>query len=226
MATILQLPPEQGGLRFGPFQGIVQIGSDPRRCQITLDAGHGIYPLHATLAEAAGGIYHFAPVEMGAKVFVVQAGSPQMWPVQGAVQVKSGDSIIVGTPAGPRFTILGGPPGAFASGPVASAGTGAAAGAGMMGALGALFAPRPQVHRRDQTFGQGIADEFARRGQAKLLTQSPFRELYMLQRRFATGSLFNPVYIVGMLFTVFGMLTAGSLSCSGLAYSLWRQLTH
>lgn len=227
MPTYLQLPPEQGGLRFGPFEGIIQIGSDPRRCQITLDASQGVYPMHATLAAAAGGIYHFAPVEMGAKVFVVQQGSPQMWPVQGAVQVKSGDSIIVGTPAGPRFQILGGAPGIVATGPQAGAAVaGAAAGGGMLAALGGMFGPPQHVRRGQQSFGQGIADEFARRGRSRLMTQSPFREIYMLNRRLQTGNLFNPVTVVSVLFTVGGVITAGTVSCTGLVYSVWRQLTH
>lgn len=225
MATFLQLPPEQGGLRFGPFNGIVQIGSDPRRCQITLDAGQGIYPMHATLVEAGGGLYHFAPVEMGAKAFVVQQGSPQVWPVQAAVQVKSGDSIIVGTPAGPRFQVIGGPPGMASQGPgPAMAGVGAG---GMLGALGSMMSgPQRHPSRQQTSFGQGIADEFARRGRARMMTQSPFREIAMLQTRLRSGNLFNPVTIVGVLFTIAGMLSAGAFSCSGLAYSLWRQLTH
>ncbi|MCB9674116.1 MAG: hypothetical protein H6737_03315 [Alphaproteobacteria bacterium] len=221
-ATYLQLPPEQGALRFGPFAGIVHLGSDSRRCQIVLDASQGVYPVHATLAEAPGGLYHFAPTEMGAKCFVVQQGSPQMWPVNSAVQVKSGDSIIVGTPGGPRFQIVGGgPPGVGVSGPVATAGA-AAAGGGIMGAIGGMM--QPTVHsRRNQNLSQGIADEFARRGRARLMTQSPFRELYTFWHRWRTGALFNPVYIVGTLFTVFGMISAGTVSCSGLLYSLWKQ---
>lgn len=227
MATFLQLPPEQGGLRFGPFTGIVQLGSDPRRCQITLDASHGIYPLHATLADAGHGVYHFAPVEHGAKAFVVQAGSPQVWPVQGAVQVKSGDSIIVGTPAGPRFQVIGGPPGVAIqqTGGGVSAGA-AAAGGGLLGALGGMMQGNRHVSRRDQSFGQGIADEFARRGRSRLMTQGPFRDLARMQTRMRSGNLLNPVTIVGMLFTVGSMIAAGTFSCSGLAYSLWRQLTY
>ncbi|MEZ4323331.1 MAG: hypothetical protein R3F61_38055 [Myxococcota bacterium] len=225
-ATFLQLPPEQGALRFGPFDGVVHLGSDNRRCQIVLDPSQGVYPVHATLAAAPGGLYHFAPTEMGAKCFVVQQGSPQMWPVNSAVQVKSGDSIIVGTPGGPRFQILGGAPPGIASGPVASAGMmaggAAVAGGGMMSALGGMFQPA-QTSRRNQSLGQGIADEFARRGRSRLLTQSPFREMYQFWHRWQTGSLLNPVYIVGSLFTVFGMISAGTVSCSGLLYSLWRQ---
>jgi len=225
-ATYLQLPPEQGGLRFGPFTGIVQIGSDSRRCQIVLDANMGVYPLHATLAEAPGGMYHFAPTELAAKCFVVQQGSPQMWPVNGAVQVSSGDSVIVGTPGGPRFLIQGGGPPGIAAGPAAPGmgATASGAGAGMMSALGGLF-QAPSRGRRNQNLSQGIADEFARRGRSRLMTKSPFREIYSFWHRYKSGSLFNPVYIVGSLFTVFGMITAGTVSCSGLLFSLWQQFS-
>ena len=47
--TFLQLPPELGGLRFGPFDQWIQIGSDPKRNQIVLDPAHGVFPSHCAI---------------------------------------------------------------------------------------------------------------------------------------------------------------------------------
>lgn len=224
--TYLQLAPEQGGIRFGPFQGMVNIGTDPRRCQIRLDAVHGIYPLHATLVFAAGGTYHFAPAELEAKCFVVQQGSPQVWPVQGAVELSTGDTVVLGTPGGPRFLIMGEPAGTAPGGQGPAGGIEAGgAGQGWMATLGGMFGAQ-HTSRRNQNMSQGISQEIGRRFRSRLLTQSPFREMYQISTRMRTGTLFNPVYIGGAIFTVIGMLGAGTVSCSGLGYSLWRQMMH
>ncbi len=223
-ATYLQLPPEQGGLTLGPFNGVVHIGSDTRRCQVVLDSNQGVYPLHATLAPAPGGIYHFAPSEMAAKCFVVQAGNPQMWPVSAAVQVNPGDALIIGNPGGPRLTIQ-------TTGPAASAGgnrvsTGGGSGAGVMSTLGSMFSGTGSYYqnRRNQSMSQGIADEFARRGRSRLMTMSPFREIYQMSHSIRSGRFFNPVYIVGSIMTLVGVLGAGTVSCTGLLWSLWREM--
>ncbi|MCA9566874.1 MAG: hypothetical protein KC656_03490 [Myxococcales bacterium] len=223
MATVLQLPPEQGGLVFGPFEGIVQLGSDPRRSQIQLDSRHGIYPLHATLALTASGPHQFAPAELGAKCFLAQAGSQQVWPVNGAVQVKPGDSIILGTPGGPRFTLV--EQAISVRGPVAGAGAAMAAGAaggGLLAVLDGIFQPRHR--RRNQGLGQGIADEVARRAQAELFRQGPLRELSYMYRRARMGALFSPYAIVGGMITLFSMIGAGSVTCFGGLLALWSRL--
>lgn len=213
MAVFLQLPPEMGGLRFGPFDGMVHLGTDARRCQIVLDSNQGIFPIHATLAPAGGG-FHFAPADLQAKCFVIQAGSPQLWPVQGAVEVSLGDAIVVGTPAGPRFQVLD------ATGhQVARPG----GGGGIQGMMNTVMG-RPQ--RSNQAgLGQGLADEVARRAQASMMRNSTFRELSYLQRRLKTGQLFSPVTIIGALMTVGSILLAGGVSCSGALYTLWTKYT-
>ncbi len=216
MATLLQLPPAQGGLAFGPFEGIVQLGSDPRRSQIQLDSRHGIYPLHATLALSPNGVHRFAPAEADAKCFVVRAGSPQVWPVTAVVEVKAGDSLILGTPAGPRFLLV--------EQPEASAreGSGFQLG-GVLSVLDRLFQPRYRSYH-DRSLGQGIVDEFIRRGQAQLFRQGPLREVAYLYRRARTGVLFSPYTIVGTLIALFGVLSTGVVSCFGGLVALWARL--
>lgn len=216
MALFLQLPPEMGGLRFGPFDGIVQLGSDARRCQVVLDSSQGVYPIHATLAAAGGGQFHFAPADLNAKCFVVQQGSPQVWPVQGAVEVKLGDAIVVGTPGGPRFLLMD----ATGHQPARPAG-----GLGMIGSFQQAIGMKPTRRVNQQSMQQGIADEMQRRAQASLMRNSTFRELSYLQRRLKTGQLFNPVTIVGTLITIGSMLLAGGVSCSGALFALWQKYT-
>jgi hypothetical protein len=200
----------------------VHIGSDARRCQVVLDSNQGVYPLHATLAPAPGGIYHFAPTELAAKCFVVQAGNPQLWPVSGAVQVNLGDTLVIGHPGGPRLTVQTGAP--ASAGNRASAGGGS--GAGVVATLGSLFSGTGSYYqgRRNQNLGQGIADEFARRGRSRMMTMSPFREIYQFSHSIRSGRFFNPVYIVGTIMSLVGLLGAGAVSCTGLAWSLWQEL--
>lgn len=202
-----------GGLTFGPFNGIVQLGSDARRCQIVLDSSQGVFPVHATLAPAGGGAFHFSPADMQAKCFVIQTGSPQVWPVNAAVQVNLGDALVVGTPAGPRFHLVD------ASSHVAPR----AAGGGLLDSLGAMVgAPK---RRNQPSLADGLSNEVQRRAQASLMRNSTFRELTYLHRRFKTGQLFSPVNIIGALVTLGGMVFAGGLSCSGLLLAAWHRFT-
>lgn len=213
MAIFLQLPAEMGGLRFGPFDGIVQLGSDARRCQIVLDSNQGIYPMHATLAPAGGGQFHFAPADLNAKCFVIQHGSPQVWPVQGAVEVKIGDALVVGTPAGPRFHLVD----ATGHRPAR------AAGGGMMASFQSAIGMQPTRRTNQPSLQQGLADEVQRRAQASMMRNSTFRELSYLHRRLKTGQLFSPVNIIGALITIGSMLLAGGVSCSGAIWALWQK---
>jgi hypothetical protein len=217
MATLLQLPPEQGGFAFGPFEGIVQLGTDARRTQIQLDPRNGIYPVHATLALSGKGPHQFAPAQMEAKCFVAQAGNAAVWPVTGPVQVNPGDSLILGTPGGPRFVLVE----SVATVPTSTARSGIA-GVGALSALSKMLEPRQRSGQR--SLGQGIADEFMRRGQANLFRQGPLREVYYLWHRARTGSLINPYTIVSALIAGFGILSAGTVSCIGGLIGLWARL--
>lgn len=217
MATTLQLPPEQGGHMFGPFEGIVQLGTDVRRTQIQLDPRHGIYPVHATLALTAHGPHQFAPAQLEAKCFVAQKGSPQVWPVTSPVQINAGDSLILGTPGGPRFLVT--ETSMAVRAPTATSGI---AGAGLLSAVGAMLQPRPR--RRSDNLGQGIADEVMRRGQAQMFRQGPMREVYYFYHRAKTGSLINPYTIVSALIAGFGVVAAGSVSCIGGLIGIWAKL--
>lgn len=213
--TYLQLPPEMGGLRFGPFPGPVNFGSDAKRCQIVLDPSHGVFPVHATLASIGPQKFSVRAVTAEGKVFLIPYGQSHVWPVSGAVEAKVGDFVVLGTPHGPRFQIQDGVP----TGAAPSAGqivqnaraTGGEAGflQGMSQMYGQIVAPS----------AQGIGQEARRRADAVAIASGgPFRAMYQLWHRFRTGVLSNPVAIVGILIGILGIIGTGSVSCTGIFF--------
>jgi hypothetical protein len=47
VSFLLELAPQFGGTRFGPFAQGATLGSDPARCHITLPAEMGVRPVDA-----------------------------------------------------------------------------------------------------------------------------------------------------------------------------------
>jgi hypothetical protein len=155
------------------------------------------------IAPSGPGAYTVQPAEQGCGLFLIQAGNPNVWPVQGPVQAKVGDQVVFGTPQGPRFEIQ--QEGAAAK-PTASA-------------------PPPGPGFGGPT-GSALAAEMQRQSTARLVTKVPFfRELYKLQHKVQTGSFANPYTIVTALFAVVGVIAAGGVTCSGLLVAVWQVLT-
>jgi hypothetical protein len=195
--TWLQLPPEMGGNRFGPFRGgLVQIGSDPGQCQIVLGAQMGIAPVHVTLAIQGPGSYLVQPVQRGFGLFLIRAGTGQLVPVPAAAPAGAGDTLVVGSPAGPRFTLFH--EDNVARGAVGR-GAAAAAGAGLGAGLGGA-----------------VARELWRQQQARWMMRNPvFREISHLQYRLRSGALTNPRVIISLAVGVIGLVVAGGTTCLG-----------
>lgn len=215
--TFLQLPPELGGVRFGPFAGTVTIGSDAKRAQLVLDPSHGVYPVHATLAPGGGGTFALAPAGRDCKLFLLPLGQAHLWPVTGPVQAKAGDLVVVGTPMGPRFQILQDVPvGAAPSvdGVVQNAvRTGGEAGLvqGVSSFVDGMVRPT----------ASGVAGEIQRQATSRALaTNGIARDAYQAWTRFRTGVLRNPTVLVGLLLALVGLVGTGSVSCTGIAYVL------
>lgn len=214
----LQLPVEFGGVRFGPFAKTCTIGSDPKRSQIHIDPSMGIFPVHATVALGPDGMFTLAPAGRECKVFLVPAGQPHTWPVASPVQAKAGDTVILGTPSGPRFLLstdvpVGTAPSAQQVVRTARESRGSESGLldSVSMALDGLSRP---VARTD-----GIAGELNRQLVARSLAQpGPVRTVYQLWTRFRSGSLFSPYVIVAIGIAVVGLIGTGSLSCSGLVF--------
>ena len=222
--TFLQLPPELGGLRFGPFESWIQIGSDPKRNQIVLDPAHGVYPAHCAIGPMPDGRYSVAPASPECKVFILPAGQQQMWPVTSPVQASAGDMVVFGTPSGPRFHIL-------REGPVGQAPTAreivqtARQTGGERGFIQGVTGLASSLTKPASDKSSGISREIQRRSQASMLASNgPFRMLYVLSTRFRQGQLFSPYMIVGMGIAIIGTLGTGSVTCSGVAYTIWTTL--
>jgi hypothetical protein len=164
----------------------------------------GILPHHASVMPQPDGTYVVGPVTKEAGMFLLQGGAGQAWPVQAMVKAKAGDQVIFGTPTGPRFQIQSAASGVSAAAPGTA---GAAAGGSKL--------------------ATGIASEVQRRTMARLLTTSPFRDIYYFYSRYKVGTFSNPYYIVGAAIAVTGaVVAAGGLSCSGIAAALWASMRY
>lgn len=221
-STYLQLPLELGGLRFGPFNGVVTLGSDAKRSQIVLDPSHGVFPVHVTVTPLEDGSYAIAPATRDGKVFVQPAGQPHVWPITSTVQARPGDLLVVGTLAGPRFLLV-------QEGPLTAAPTAddvvrtarqtGGSEAGFVQGISQFGQAASGLFKPPST--KGISGEVQRRAQASALaTRGPLRDLYVFWSRFRGGMLTSPYFIVGVLFAVVGVVGTGSVSCTGLLYVL------
>ncbi len=188
--TWLQLPPQMGGTRFGPFRdGIVQIGSDGSQCQIVLPPHFGIAPVHVTMAIQGPGSYIVQPVQRGFGLFVMKAGG-SMFPISAAVQAGAGDTLVLGSPTGPRFTVFYEQSAAPGSRPTTGA-------------------TRPGV-------GGRMAGELMRQQKARWMMRNPlYREFVNLQYRFRSGALQNPRVLVGLGMGAAGLVISMGTACLG-----------
>ncbi len=212
--TYLQLPPELGGIKFGPFPGAVSLGSDAKRCQVVLDPSHGVYPVHVSLAPTGIGTYSVTPATRDGKVFLVPYGQVHVWPVIGPVQARVGDLLVVGTPHGPRFQILD-------EAPLAAPPAGELVRSAASGEAGFVQGVNRAVDGILRPATGSVANEVKRRaGSAAIAAGGPLRDVYVAWSRIRTGFFANPYWIVAVLFAIIGVVGTGSVSCTGLAYVL------
>lgn len=208
MPTYLDLAPEQGGTRFGPFAGTIQLGSDPGRTQVQIP---GTAAVHATIVDHGNGTFTVAPAARGCAMWLVQGGRAQS--LMAPRSARSGDAIVLATANGPRFTLVadlpapGRPrPGA----PIATAGAG----------VGVVPAHVARRYDREGGVGNALANEAQRQMLARLVRRSPFREIYQIWHRGRSGALLQPRYIVSAVFALV-LLAGGSVTtCLGLV-SAW-----
>ncbi|TNE88266.1 MAG: hypothetical protein EP330_15190 [Deltaproteobacteria bacterium] len=205
MPTYLQLSPQQGGTRFGPFPaGIVQLGTDSSHCQLVLSPMPGLAPVHASITSMGGGRFTVQPVQQGLQLFLVQRGQTHLWPVEAPVTASQGDRVIVGGPTGPSFELQWQDDVPRAAGPIASGPMAGMGGAALGGAVGGGLA-------------SGVASEMQRQAMSRMLRNAgPFRDLYHLYYRYRSGALRNPRVIVGILGTLFAGFVTLATGCSGL----------
>lgn len=104
--TYLQLAPEFGSTKFGPFSGVeIRLGSDPSVNDITLPEAYGVAPEHVKILCQPDGSFIIAPTERSATVYAYRGrGKPKQ--VTSPTAIASGDSFSLVTPEGPRFYVL------------------------------------------------------------------------------------------------------------------------
>ncbi|MEY3210657.1 MAG: hypothetical protein RIT28_1138 [Pseudomonadota bacterium] len=190
----LALPPELGGAVFGPFEGVmVAIGTDPSKCNITLNPAPGLVGVHAFIAPRAPGQYTVQATEYGAEVYVFQGARAAR--IDGSATLKVGDSFALGHAGGPRF-IVGEPEAGTAS-------AGQSAGRASDVRLGG---------RRMPTAGD-LQNELQRQAMTNLMRQKPIADAARGYWRVKSGAIFQPRYIIGAVVGLGSLMVAG---CGGL----------
>ncbi|MCK6524339.1 hypothetical protein L6R49_23280 [Myxococcota bacterium] len=190
----LALPPELGGAVFGPFEGVmVAIGTDASRCNITLNPGPGLMPVHAFIAPRAPGQYTVQATEYGAEVYVFQGARATR--IDGSATLKVGDSFALGDAGGPRFIVGEPAPGQG----VASQSAGRASDLRLGG-------------RRMPTAAD-LQNEVQRQAMSELMRQKPIADAARGYWRVKSGAIFQPRYIIGAVVGLGSVMVAG---CGGL----------
>lgn len=200
----LQLSPEFGSTKFGPFTGAeIRLGNDPGRNDIVLPENLGVSVEHCRVVKQQGDeTFIVAPVDRTSLVFVWRKDGRPPKQITAPQALTDGDGFSLGAAEGPRFIIVleypkpaGGAP--DAGGP--KAGLGKAA---------------------QKLSSKGLLDEIKRRGFAKALTSSLGHNLANAFTFIKSGTFLQPRYIIVGLMLFSGYLFAGTLSC-GLAASMY-----
>ena len=202
-STFLQLSPEFGGVRFGPFEGAeIRLGSDESRNDITLPEALGVSGQHVRILIQSDGSYIVAPVERTASVFHWRAGSRRSKHITAPMAVAAGDSFSLVTPKGPLFTIQQ----VKGKKEVAEA---------------AEESQGPKIPNLNmgRLSGSGLAAEIKRRGMARVLTSTLGHYVNNTWTFVKTGQLFSPRYVVTGLIIASGWIMAGGASCTALSFN-------
>ncbi|TNE90761.1 MAG: hypothetical protein EP330_07480 [Deltaproteobacteria bacterium] len=197
--TYLQLAPEFGSTKFGPFLGVeIRLGSDPAANDITLPEAYGIAPEHVKILIQPDGSFIIAPTQRSATVYAFRGqGRPKQ--VTSPMAVGPGDSIALATPEGPRFYLLRERP---------------------QQAGDDIETPQDAIDaaRRGLNAG-GVWEEMKRVGVAKVVTSNAGHFLQQAWTFIKSGSFLKPRYIVmGM-----GIAAGWVMACGAGGSAAWFQ---
>lgn len=196
--TYLQLSPEFGGTRFGPFRGVeIRLGSDPEVNDISLPADLGVAPQHLKVLQQGENTFIVAPIDRTATVYIWRKNSNKPKQIVTPMAVTPGDSFSLVVPEGARFTIE--------------------TGTLRQNKERTGDSMADKAMKRMPT-SRGIFDEIKRRGFAAVFTTRLGNAFMNVWRFVATGQIFSPVYIVAGLMMVSGWFMAGGVGCG--AFSL------
>jgi hypothetical protein len=195
LATYLQLAPQFGGTRFGPYEGLtITLGSDPEACHIVLSAALGVHGEHVQIMRQGVQDMIISPSERTADVFLFKAGQARAVQVNTPTAVRHGDAFALVTEDGPRFTIEVAP-----------------------------LPPELQEQRdqeRDRRTGRGrlsadsMGSEMKRQAWTRLLVQGPAQILQRAVTFVTSGAIYQPRNIIMMATLGGGWLLGGTMMCS------------
>lgn len=199
--TFLQLAPEFGGTRFGPFDAVeVRLGSDPAQNDITLPETLGVAAQHVKIFKQQDDSYILAPVDRSAAVFHYRAGTARPKQVLAPMAVANGDAFSLVTPEGPRFYIqLERDPRAVEKALEESQGPG-----------------WPGKVKLPKNLQKGLVAEIRRRGFAAVFTTRIGNTFMRTWTMVKTGQIFSPRYIVAGMLMLSGWMFAGGATCTAL----------
>lgn len=193
--TYLELAPEFGGTRFGPFTGMeVRLGSDPAKNDIVLPENLGVLPEHVKLINQGDGSFIVAPVDRTAGVFVYRAGSGAKQvtspvAVQSSVDTYSADSFALVTSEGPRFYVLS-----------------------IMAKTEAKSKESAFGAARKRLSGRSLWSELKRQGLVLFLTNKSGQQLSIWFAFVKNGTILRPRYLIAGAAMLAGWIFAGGFS--------------
>jgi hypothetical protein len=189
----VQLAPEFGGTKFGPFDTPeIRFGSDPQKSDIRLPETLGVLPEHVKVIPQRDKSFILAPVERSAGVFVWRVGQKPK-PVTSPIAIQAGDGFSLVTAEGPRFTMVLEVP-APTKRPEPNRG-------GVAGAAKKLSA-------------KGLLGEIKRRGLAAALATEVGHGLNNAWMFIKSGTFLQPRYIIAGVLLVGGWIVAGGTGCA------------
>lgn len=197
----LQLSPEFGSTKFGPFQGAeVRLGADPGRNDIVLPENLGVSAEHAKLVKQQDDAFIVAPVDRTSQVFVHRKDGRPPKQITAPQALTEGDGFSIGGADGPKFIIVLEFPKSAKAAPD-----------GPKGGLGKAA---------QRLSGKSLMAEIKRLGFAKALTSKTGAALAKAYTFIKTGAFLQPRYIILGLFLLTGYIFAGTMSCglAGLAF--------
>lgn len=189
----LQLSPEFGGTRFGPFDGVeIRLGSDPGRSDITLPATLGVASEHIKVLLQGENGYIIAPIDRSCGVFLWRGRGGKPRQITAPVAIQAGDGFSLVTAEGPRFHLVLEEPSAEE--------------------LAASRKPKKPVSKglMGEVQRQGFAMFFRTKGGAIAMKAWTF---------VATGQMFSPYYIILAVTLMGGWVFAGGIGCAALSFN-------
>jgi hypothetical protein len=192
--VFLQLAPEFGSTKFGPFAAPeIRLGSDPSRNDIVLPEALGIAPEHARLVKQPDESFILAPVDRTSQVYLYRADGRPPKQVTSPIAVAGGDGFSLVSQEGPRFIIV----------------------LELPKQVAAQEAGNPALDKaKKRLSAKSFSEEIRRQGLARALATGAGQQVSGAWQFVKAGGLFRPRFIFGALVILSGWIFAGGIACS------------